>query len=62
MGLEKYFGHRIKIVTNEGKEFCGWVSDYFPPEENESGKESFALETPAIEFSADEISEITIIQ
>ena len=61
INLLRYYGKKVKIVSSSGQEYIGWVSDYFPLEENENGMESIALENPPIEFYGKDIASIEII-
>ncbi|MBQ3419249.1 MAG: hypothetical protein IJH31_03880 [Erysipelotrichaceae bacterium] len=61
INLKNYIGQNVIIKTKNNLIFKGFVSDYFPSDENENGEESIALENPAIEFNKDEIKEISII-
>ena len=38
MKLKRFYNKKVNIVTKEGIAFSGVVTEYFYPEENESGK------------------------
>ena len=65
MSIGIYSGKNVIITNTEGKEFKGYVCDYFYPDENESGKESIILDCTtgaAIEFFPEDISNVTILE
>ena len=45
MNLKQYYNKQVKIVSKSGKVFWGTVNDYFYPEDNDTGKESIAIDT-----------------
>lgn len=45
MKLKQFYSEKVNIVTNEGTEFSGVVTEYFYPEDNESGKESIVIDS-----------------
>ncbi len=64
MNLKQYYNKQVKIVSKSGKVFWGTVNDYFYPEDNETGKESIAIDTPdgqLIGFDEDSIQEISVM-
>lgn len=65
MNLKQFYGKKVKIVAANGMIFLGMVNDYFFPEDNESGKESIAVDTiekQTIEFDAESIQKIEAVQ
>ena len=64
MTLKQYYNKTVNVVDNNSQVFNGIVTDYFFPEDNESGKESIVIETSGgdlYEFTEDDINKITII-
>ena len=63
MELKQYYLKNVLVISSSGKDFIGFVDDYFYPEDNEKGAESIVLKTPSnlIEFYEDDILEIRII-
>ena len=63
MSLKKYCGQTVAIIADNGKVFCGFVEDYFFPDDNENGLESIVLKTSAgmYEFTEEDIETIEII-
>ena len=59
---KKYYGQTVTIIADNGKEFCGFVDDYFFPDDNEHGLESIVLKTSTglYEFTKEEIETIEI--
>lgn len=45
MNLKDYFGKEVNILASNGSLFCGFVSDYLFPEDNDQHLESIILET-----------------
>ena len=63
MKLKKFINEKVSIVSNDGITFCGVVTDYFHPDENESGEESIVIDTPdgkVIEFYGKDIKSIKV--
>ena len=63
MKLKKFINEKVSIVSNDGITSCGVVTDYFYPDENESGEESIVIDTPAgkvIEFYGKDIKSIKV--
>ena len=62
MNLKKFYNTKVNnIITNTGMKFDGVVTDYFHPDENETGKESIVIDSSngsVIEFYEDDIKEI----
>ena len=64
MGLNDYYGQTVHIVSTNGKEFEGKVTDYFYPEDNENGKESIAIDNEdgtIVEFYEEDITSIVVL-
>ena len=63
MNLKSYYNKHVKIITDNGQMFIGFVDDYFFPEDNENGLESIALKTNdgVYEFNENDINKIEII-
>ena len=64
MSLKEYYGHTVKILADNGEVFCGVISDYFFPDDNENNLESIVLRTSKghlIEFKEKDIEVIAII-
>lgn len=45
MKLKRFYNKKVNIVTKEEIAFSGVVTEYFYPEENESGKESIVIDS-----------------
>lgn len=45
MKLKRFYNKKVNIITKEGIAFSGVVTEYFYPEENESGKESMVIDS-----------------
>ncbi len=61
MNLKRFYNTKVNIITNTGMKFDGIVTDYFYPDENETGKESIVIDSSnssAIEVYEDDIKEI----
>ncbi len=61
MKLKEFYNKRVNIVSNDGTAFSGVVTDYFHPEENESGKESIVIDSSGgecVEFYEEDIKTI----
>jgi len=61
MKLKEFYNKKVNIVTNEGTAFSGVVTEYFYPEDNESGKESIVIDSSdgdAVEFYEEDIKTI----
>lgn len=61
MELKQFYNKKVNIVSNVGVTFSGVVTDYFYPDENESGKESIVIDSSsgnAIEFYEEDIRTI----
>ena len=61
MKLKEFYNKKVNIVTNEGTTFSGVVTEYFYPEDNESGKESIVIDSTngdCVEFYEDDIKTI----
>ena len=55
MKLKRFYNKKVNIVT---KAFSGVVTEYFYPEENESGKESIVIDSSSgnpVEFYEEDI-------
>ena len=63
MYLKTYYNKWVKIVTDEGNTFVGFVVDYFFPEYNENHLESIVLKTNdgVYEFSEEDVYKIEIL-
>lgn len=51
----------MNIVSNEGTAFSGVVTEYFHPDENDSGRESIVIDTSSgecVEFYEEDIKTI----
>lgn len=70
--LSKFEGKMVRLITNDGHQYEGFVGDYIYPEDNEpEGVEAVILDPPLLEgnhkttglmeFVADEIKEIETI-
>lgn len=62
--LKRYYRKRVEIVDSNGRQWNGFVTDYYFPDDNESGRESILLHTPDdwhIEFEPEDIGRITVI-
>ena len=58
MKLKQFYNKKVNIVTKEGIAFSGVVTEYFYPEENESGKESIVIDSSSgnpVEFYEEDI-------
>ena len=58
MKLKRFYNKKVNIVTKEGIAFRGVVTEYFYPEENESGKESMVIDSSSgnpVEFYEEDI-------
>ena len=58
MKLKRFYNKKVNIVTKEGIAFSGVVTEYFYPEENESGKESIVIDSSSgnpVEFYEEDI-------
>lgn len=66
MPLKQFYGKTVRIVAVNEKSFEGKVTDYFYPEDNESGKESIAIRDKftgnLIEFPEEDIKSIDILE
>ena len=64
MDLKMYYGKRVKILADNGKEYRGYVTDYIYPEDNEPEGESILLEDDSLDcptdFRAEEIKSIEL--
>ena len=63
MNIEQYLNQHVKILSDNGKIFEGYVDDYFYPEDNENAEESITIYTSNkefIEFCNDDIVSIEI--
>lgn len=61
LNLKRFYNTKVNIITNTGMKFDGIVTDYFYPDENETGKESIVIDSSnssAIEVYEDDIKEI----
>lgn len=45
MKLKQFYNKKVNIVTKEEIAFSGVVTEYFYPNENESGKESIVIDS-----------------
>lgn len=45
MKLKRFYNKKVNIIIKEGIAFSGVVTEYFYPEENESGKESMVIDS-----------------
>lgn len=64
MKLKQFYNKKVNIVSNDGTRFSGIVTDYFHPDENESGKESIVIDSTngdAVEFYEKDIKTIKIV-
>jgi len=63
MNLKSYYNKHVKIITDNGQMFIGFVDDYFFPENNENGLESITLKTNdgVYEFSEEDVYKIEIL-
>ena len=64
MSLKQYFGQTVVIVADNDEIFCGFIDDYFYPEDNENNLESIVLKTSSgnlYEFTNEDIETIKII-
>ena len=65
MSLKYYYEKIVNILTMNEKTFEGKVTDYFYPEDNETGKESIAIRDKLsgnlVEFQEDDIKSIEVI-
>lgn len=58
MKLRQFYNKKVNIVSKEGTAFSGVVTEYFYPEENESGKESIVIDSSSgapVEFYEEDI-------
>ena len=58
MKLRQFYNKKVNIVSKEGIVFSGVVTEYFYPEENESGKESIVIDSSSgapVEFCEEDI-------
>lgn len=58
MKLKQLFNKKVNIVSNNRTTFSGVVTEYFYPDENESGKESIVIDCSGgdvIEFYEEDI-------
>lgn len=66
MSLIEYYGKRVHIIADNGKEFEGEVTDYFYPEDNEPEIESIAIKDVYsgnyIEFPEADIKSIEVLK
>lgn len=65
MNLKQFYNKKVNIVADSGSVYLGMVTDYFYPDDNESGKESIIVDTDegtAVEFYEKNIKEIEIIK
>ena len=60
--LKTYYGKKVSVIASHGEVIKGIVAYYFPPEENESNKESIAFNNPFLELYAKDIKSIKIIK
>lgn len=61
MKLKQFYNKKVQIVSNEGARFESVVTEYFYPEENETGKESIVIDSSngnIIEFYESDIKTI----
>ena len=61
MQLKQFYNKKVNIVSDEGTAFSGVVTEYFYPEENESGKESIVIDSSTgevVEFYEEDIKTI----
>lgn len=61
MKLKQFYNKKVNIVSNDGTAFSGVVTDYFYPDENESGKESIVIDSSRgkyVEFYEEDIKTI----
>lgn len=61
MKLKQFYNKKVQIVSNEDARFEGVVTEYFYPEENETGKESIVIDSSngnIIEFYESDIKTI----
>ena len=64
MDLKQFDNKEVVIVSVNGRIFCGKVSDYFYPDENNLGVESIVVDTKSgslIEFTEEDIASIEIV-
>ena len=63
MNLKSYYNKHVKIITDNGQMFIGFVDDYFFSEDNENGLESITLKTNdgVYEFSEEDVYKIEIL-
>lgn len=68
MSLKKYYGKKVRILSNNKELFEGKVTDYFYPEDNEPEEESIAircikgpLKEKSVEFRETDIQSIEVI-
>lgn len=65
MKMIEYYGKNVNIIARNGLHFSGKVTDYFYPEDNESGVESIAIKDVYsgnyVEFPEEDIKSIEII-
>ena len=61
----EYYGKNVNIIAQNGLHFSGKVTDYFYPEDNESGVESIAIKDVYsdnyVEFPEEDIKSIEIM-
>lgn len=58
MKLRQFYNKKVNIISKEGIAFSGVVTEYFYPEENESGKESIVIDSSSgapVEFYEEDI-------
>lgn len=48
MKLKRFYNKKVNIVSKEKIAFSGVVTEYFYPEENESGKESIVIDSSSV--------------
>lgn len=64
MELSDFYGKTVHIVSTNGMEFEGKVTDYFYPEDNENGKVSIAIDNvdgTIVEFYEGDIKSIVVL-
>lgn len=59
MELNKYSGHKVRIVCIDGEVYEGLAYDYTPPQDNEPEEASITIDS--IEIYENEIKRIEII-
>ncbi len=62
MKLKEYLNKYVKIITNEGYEYSGYVREYICPKNSETGLESICIDQPSIEFNKNDIKLIESLQ